>query len=142
VLHRHDVLCPFYYVGQPRNAIFESHGFEVADIPFQAHPEIPLDGRTVGPRSGAMDAHIEEEARAAGLPLNWPARLPNPRMVLAAAEWSGAARPSLSRRWTDREGPGWQPSASHRHMRFALIETRPHPELLDMSPGCLEGPTY
>jgi predicted DsbA family dithiol-disulfide isomerase len=35
-----------------------------------------------------MYAYIEEEARAAGLQLVWPDRLPNTRMVLAAAEWS------------------------------------------------------
>jgi predicted DsbA family dithiol-disulfide isomerase len=88
VLHGYDFLCPFCYVGQQRNKIFESYGFEVVDIPFQAHPEIPLGGRTVGERSGPMYRHIEEEARAAGLPLVWPDRLPNTRMALAAAEWT------------------------------------------------------
>jgi predicted DsbA family dithiol-disulfide isomerase len=88
VLHWYDFLCPFCYVGQQRNRIFESHGFEVIDIPFQAHPDIPLGGRAVGRRSGPMYAHIEAEARAAGLPLVWPDRLPNTRMALAAAEWT------------------------------------------------------
>jgi predicted DsbA family dithiol-disulfide isomerase len=88
VLHWYDFLCPFCYVGQQRNTIFENHGFEVVDIPFQAHPEIPLGGRTVGERRGPMYAHIEEQARAAGLPLVWPDRLPNTRMALAAAEWT------------------------------------------------------
>src|SRR4051812_14470951 len=87
VLHWYDFLCPFCYVGQQRNAIFEAHGFEVLDVPFQAHPDIPPGGRSVGERSGAMYAHLEEEARAAGLPLVWPNRLPNTRMALAAAEW-------------------------------------------------------
>lgn len=88
VLHWYDFLCPFCYVGQQRNTIFENHGFEVVDIPFQAHPDIPLGGRAVGERSGPMYAHIEEEARSAGLPLVWPDRLPNTRMALAAAEWT------------------------------------------------------
>jgi predicted DsbA family dithiol-disulfide isomerase len=88
VLHWYDFLCPFCYVGQQRNSIFEDHGFEVVGMPFQAHPDIPLDGRVVGERSGPMYAHIEEEARAAGLPLVWPDRLPNTRMALAAAEWT------------------------------------------------------
>lgn len=88
VLHWYDFLCPFCYVGQQRNRIFESHGFEVIDIPFQAHPDIPLGGRAVGRRSGPMYAHIEAEARAACLPLVWPDRLPNTRMALAAAEWT------------------------------------------------------
>ncbi|HEY9347419.1 MAG TPA: DsbA family protein [Inquilinus sp.] len=87
VLHWYDFLCPYCYVGQQRNAIFEDHGFDVIDIPLQAHPEIPLEGRAVGERSGPMVAHIEAEARAAGLLLVWPDRLPNTRMALAAAEW-------------------------------------------------------
>lgn len=88
VLHWYDFLCPFCYVGQQRNTIFKSHGFEVIDIPFEAHPEIPPEGRAIGERSGPMYAHIEEEARTAGLPLAWPERLPNTRMALAAAEWT------------------------------------------------------
>jgi predicted DsbA family dithiol-disulfide isomerase len=88
VLHWYDFLCPFCYVGQQRNTIFESISFRVIDMPFQAHPEIPPGGRVVGERSGRMVAHIEEEARAAGLPLVWPDRLPNTRMALAAAEWT------------------------------------------------------
>jgi predicted DsbA family dithiol-disulfide isomerase len=93
VLHWYDFLCPFCYVGQQRNTIFESHGFEVVDIPFQAHPDIPPGGRAIGERSGAMVAHIEEEARAARLPLVWPDRLPNTRMALAAAEWTRRRAP-------------------------------------------------
>ncbi len=88
VLHWYDFLCPFCYVGQQRNSILEAHGFEVIDLPFQAHPDIPRGGRAVGPRSGAMYERIEEEARAAGLPLVWPDRLPDTRMALAAAEWT------------------------------------------------------
>jgi predicted DsbA family dithiol-disulfide isomerase len=87
VLHWYDFLCPFCYVGQQRNAIFEDHGFDVVDIPFEAHPDIPLGGRRAGERSGPMYAYIEQEAREAGLPLVWPDRLPNTRMALAAAEW-------------------------------------------------------
>jgi predicted DsbA family dithiol-disulfide isomerase len=88
VLHWYDFLCPFCYVGQQRNSIFEEHGFNVVDVPFQAHPDIPLGGRSAGVRRGAMYARIEEEARLAGLPLFWPDRLPNTRMALAAAEWT------------------------------------------------------
>lgn len=51
VLHWYDFLCPLCYVGQQRNTIFESHGFEVADLPFQAHPDIPPGGRVVGERT-------------------------------------------------------------------------------------------
>jgi predicted DsbA family dithiol-disulfide isomerase len=101
VLHWYDFLCPFCYVGQPRNAIFERHGFAVADVPFQAHPDIPQGGRPAGERNGAMYAFIEAEARTADLPLVWPARLPNTRMALAAAEWvrrhAPAAFPALEK---------------------------------------------
>jgi predicted DsbA family dithiol-disulfide isomerase len=87
VLHWYDLLCPFCYVGQQRNTIFVAHGFEVIELPFQAHPEIPPGGRPAGERSGALVARIEAEAKAAGLPLAWPDRLPDTRMALAAAEW-------------------------------------------------------
>lgn len=88
VLHWYDLLCPFCYVGQQRNTIFEAHGFTVIELPFQAHPEIPPGGRAAGERSEALVARIEAEAKAAGLPLAWPARLPDTRMALAAAEWA------------------------------------------------------
>lgn len=97
ILHWYDFLCPFCYVGQQRNTILERHGFDVIDLPFQAHPDVPVEGRTVGPRSVPMVALIEEEARAAGLALDWPQRLPNTRMALAAAEWTRRHEPSAFR---------------------------------------------
>lgn len=49
-----------------------------------------------------MYALLAREAEAAGLPLNWPPRLPNSRLALAAAEWIRRNRPDsfpdLSRR--------------------------------------------
>lgn len=87
VLHWYDLLCPFCYVGQQRNTVFEAHGFTVIELPFQAHPEIPPGGRPAGERGDALVARIEVEVKAAGLPLAWPARLPDTRMALAAAEW-------------------------------------------------------
>jgi predicted DsbA family dithiol-disulfide isomerase len=88
VLHWYDFICPFCYVGQQRNAILVEHGFLVVEMPFQAHPEIPVGGVPAGPRSGPMYVMLEREAREAGLPLHWPRHLPNPRRALAAAEWS------------------------------------------------------
>jgi predicted DsbA family dithiol-disulfide isomerase len=88
VLHWYDFLCPFCYVGQGRNEIFERYGFRVIDMPFEAHSDIPAEGRSMPRRSGPMYDHLEAEARAAGLPLIWPSRLPNTRMALAAAEWT------------------------------------------------------
>jgi predicted DsbA family dithiol-disulfide isomerase len=40
-----------------------------------------------------MYAMLEREAKEAGLPLNWPARLPNTRRALAAAEWARRQQP-------------------------------------------------
>jgi predicted DsbA family dithiol-disulfide isomerase len=39
---------------------------------------------------------LEREAARAGLPLKWPARLPNTRTALAAAEWIRRNRPDVS----------------------------------------------
>ncbi len=87
VLHWYDFLCPFCYVGQQRTAILVPHRLDVVELPFQAHPEIPPGGIPAGPRNGPMYAMLEHEAREAGLPLNWPPRLPDTRLALAAAEW-------------------------------------------------------
>ena len=87
VLHWYDFLCPFCYVGQARTAILVRHGLNVIELPFQAHPDIPREGVPVGPRKGLMYTNLEREAKGAGLPLNWPPRLPDTRRALAAAEW-------------------------------------------------------
>ena len=87
VRHWFDFMCPFCYVAQHRNDILEQHGVEVVHLPYQIHPEIPVGGVEAGPRVGPMYANLEREAAAAGLPLNWPARLSNTRQALAAAEW-------------------------------------------------------
>ncbi len=94
VLHWYDFLCPFCYVGQQRNAILIRHGLHVDELAFQAHPDIPLGGIPAGPRNGPMYATLEREAKEAGLPLRWPARLPNTRQALAAAEWVRRNQPS------------------------------------------------
>lgn len=98
VLHWYDFLCPFCYVGQHRTAILTRHGLHVIALPFEAHPDIPRGGIEAGPRNGPMYAMLEGEAKAAGLPLRWPARLPNTRMALAAAEWTRTHQPDLSPR--------------------------------------------
>lgn len=93
VLHWYDFLCPFCYVGQHRTAILVRHGLGVVELPFQAHPDIPLGGIPAGPRNGPMYAMLGREAEEAGLPLHWPARLPNTRRALAAAEWARRHQP-------------------------------------------------
>ena len=86
VLEWYDFLCPFCYVGQSRTAILVRHGLRVVEMPFQAHPDIPPGGIPAGPRNGPMYEMLEREAKEAGLPLNWPPRLPDTRLALAAAE--------------------------------------------------------
>ena len=93
VLHWYDFLCPFCYVGQHRTAILVRRGLHGVELPFQAHPDIPPGGIPAGPRNGPMYAMLEREAKEAGLPLNWPPRLPNTRRALAAAEWSRRHQP-------------------------------------------------
>jgi predicted DsbA family dithiol-disulfide isomerase len=88
VLHWYDFICPFCYVGQQRNATLTRYGLHVVEFPFQAHADIPPGGISAGPRNGPMYAMLEREAKEAGLPLNWPPRLPNTRRALAAAEWA------------------------------------------------------
>ncbi|GAA5191064.1 DsbA family protein [Rugosimonospora acidiphila] len=96
VLHWFDFICPFCYVGQQRNDILERRGLEVVHLPFQIHPEVPPEGIEMGPRVGPMYTSLEREAELAGLPLNWPARLPNSRRALAVAEWVRRNRPDVS----------------------------------------------
>ncbi|MDL2403885.1 DsbA family oxidoreductase [Rhizobium mayense] len=86
-VHWYDLTCPFCYLGQARTRFLQERGLKVAELPFQAHPDIPAAGIHIGPRSGPMYAKIESDAAAIGLPLNWPPRLPNSRIALAAAEW-------------------------------------------------------
>jgi predicted DsbA family dithiol-disulfide isomerase len=87
VIAWYDFICPFCYVGQQRTRILTEAGLTVVEIPFQAHPEIPVEGVRAGVRTGRMYEMLAAEAAAAGLQLVWPPRLPNSRLALAAAEW-------------------------------------------------------
>lgn len=86
-IHWYDLTCPFCYIAQTRNAQLEQLGFKVVELPLQAHPDIPAAGLTMEQRSGTMYTNIEQEAKKANLPINWPPRLPNSRLALASAEW-------------------------------------------------------
>jgi predicted DsbA family dithiol-disulfide isomerase len=85
--HWFDFICPFCYVARSRNEILSRSGLVIVEVPFQAQPEIPAGGVTVGLRSGEKYDRLEREAREAGLPLRWPPRLPNSRYALTVAEW-------------------------------------------------------
>lgn len=82
----YDFTCPFCYVSRSRNKILEENGFHVIALPFQAHPDIPEEGVFIGERIGPMYEMLQQEAASAGLPLNWPQRLPNSRYALMLAE--------------------------------------------------------
>ncbi len=90
-----DYLCPWCYVGQARDAVFERHGVTVLHLPFELHPEIPAEGRRVRPdgRLAPTFDRIEEECAAVGLAFRRPTRMPNTRLALASAEWVRTQRP-------------------------------------------------
>jgi len=90
----YDFLCPFCYAGQERSALLVKRGFRVVNLALQIHPGIPREGIPVGARDGPIYALLEREIRAAGLPLRWPARLPDTRRALAVAEWTRRHVPS------------------------------------------------
>jgi predicted DsbA family dithiol-disulfide isomerase len=121
VLHWYDFLCPFCYVGQHRNAILARHGIDSVELPFQAHPDIPLGGIAVGPRNGPVYEMLEREAQEVGLPLHWPRHLPNTRRALAAAEWVRRHQPSVF--------PKFQKGLFEAH--FVLGEDLEDPAVID-----------
>jgi predicted DsbA family dithiol-disulfide isomerase len=84
----YDFLCPFCYAGQQRSALLVKRGFRVVNLALRIHRGIPPEGIPIGPRDGPIYALLEREIRAAGLPLRWPARLPDTRRALAVAEWT------------------------------------------------------
>lgn len=87
VWHWYDLLCPYSYVAQDRNALLIARGYRVVELPLEAHPEIPPEGRPV-PDGAASDRRwLGLQAAEAALPLNWPSREPNGRCALEAAEW-------------------------------------------------------
>lgn len=86
VLHWFDFVCPFCYIAQDRNRILREAGLCVIDLPMQIHPEIGPGGAPAPPREGPMYDDLVDEARAAGLELNWSPRIPYSRFALAAAE--------------------------------------------------------
>lgn len=121
VLHWYDFLCPFCYIAQQRNAILTRHGFRVAELAFQAHPDIPPGGISAGPRNGPVYAMLERAAREAGLPVRWPQHLPNTRRALASTEWT--------RRHQERAFPQLHKELFEAH--FVLGENLEDPAVID-----------
>ena len=83
-----DYLCPWCYLGRDRTRLLTELGVEVTHLPYELHPEVPLVGTPVRPggRLATVFAHIAEECAEVGLPFTPPARMPNTRRALEAAE--------------------------------------------------------
>jgi predicted DsbA family dithiol-disulfide isomerase len=107
-----DYCCPWCYLALDRLELLGELGVVVDVLPFELHPETPLDGhrhRSDGRTAGAF-ARVGAECAEVGLPFSPPDATPNTAMVLGAAEavrrTAPAAFPSLHRRlfrarWVD-----------------------------------------
>ena len=71
-----DYICPWAYLGRDRTVLLCSLGVDVVPLPYELHPELPPQGRTIRPdgrsRVGASDL---AEARRAPLPPAGPESL-------------------------------------------------------------------
>ena len=83
-----DYLCPWCYLGLDREQQLVELGIEVVLRPYELHPDIPTGGRPIrdGGRTAAVFDHVGRECESVGLPFVRPARSPNTRTVLQAAE--------------------------------------------------------
>lgn len=94
-----DYLCPWCYVGLDRSALMARLGVELTVLPFELHPEIPPVGISLGragplhDRTVALYDHVAVLCQEVGMPFRSPPRVPNTRLVLAAAEWVRGNRP-------------------------------------------------
>jgi len=80
-------------VGQARVARLQAeYAVEVTWLPVELHPEIPEEGLEMPAhlraRFGGMSDVLLKEAQQAGLPMSVPARIPNSRRALEAAEYA------------------------------------------------------
>src|SRR4051794_26374931 len=71
----------------------KSLGVEVVALPFELHPDFPVEGMSLRERWGerygeaaGMYARIEQACTEAGLPFRRPERIPNTRRALQTAE--------------------------------------------------------
>jgi predicted DsbA family dithiol-disulfide isomerase len=83
-----DYLCPWCYLALDREALLDELGVAVVVRPYELHPEIPPAGTPLhdGGRTAAVFDRVGAECELVGLPFRRPARSPNTRDVLAAAE--------------------------------------------------------
>lgn len=92
-----DYLCPWCYLGLDREQQLVDLGLDVVVRPFELHREIPIGGRELrdGGRTAAVFDHVGRECEAVGLPFRRPARSPNTRAVLSAAEHVRLTQPDV-----------------------------------------------
>jgi predicted DsbA family dithiol-disulfide isomerase len=92
-----DYLCPWCYLGLDREQQLVDLGLDVVIRPFELHREIPIGGRELrdGGRTAAVFDHVGRECEAVGLPFRRPARSPNTRAVLSAAEHVRRTQPEV-----------------------------------------------
>ncbi|NMO52401.1 DsbA family protein [Actinoplanes sp. TBRC 11911] len=86
IVHWFDFICPFCYIAQDRNRILRSSGHKLVELPLQIHPEIGPGGAAAPSRDGGMYSFLAEQAREAGLELEWSSKIPYSANALAAAE--------------------------------------------------------
>jgi len=92
-----DYLCPWCYLGLDREQQLVDLGLDVVIRPFELHREIPIGGRELrdGGRTAMVFDHVGSECESVGLPFRRPARSPNTRAVLGAAEHVRLTQPDV-----------------------------------------------
>ena len=90
-----DYICPWAYLGRDRTTLLRSLGVDVVSMPYELHPDLPPEGRTLRPGGRAARVHdaIAEECAAAGMPFRSPSHVPNSLRALATAEVVRAHEP-------------------------------------------------
>lgn len=85
-----DYICPWCYVGLDRTALLEARGVRVRPLPFELHPDLPVEGLSItalrpGGRTAVLYDRIAAECEEVGLPFRRPDRIPNSRRALETA---------------------------------------------------------
>jgi len=95
VWHWYDFACPYSYVAQDRNAGLRRLGLCPDLLPYS----VRMEPGGAEARDDALDSpthqFLERAARAAGLVLRWPTRVPNTRDALRVVEWVRQYQPDL-----------------------------------------------
>jgi predicted DsbA family dithiol-disulfide isomerase len=95
VWHWYDFVCPYSYVAQGRNAVLRRLGLHPDALPYSVHTETAPFEASSRVRESPTHRSLEAAARAAGLTLRWPTRMPDSRDALRVAEWVRQYQPDL-----------------------------------------------